>query len=198
MLHRDTELWVVAGLAAIAIVGCGSSSRTTGAATSPPYAATQTETSTVTATATATSPTQSASETTGNGSTDTTTATDTSGTDQTDTTDTGGPGTTDTTATDAASASQTCAIKAWYSTIDIGMVASQYIHFKCVDEATGTTVAEAPGSDNIDTSQEAQGPVKNSAREALVNTLQRSLEADGWKLIGPAPEGLWYELRFSR
>lgn len=85
-------------------------------------------------------------------------------------------------------ASQTCVIKAWYS--------GSYIHFKCVDESTGTTVDEALGSDSIDFSQETGSARRTARREELVNTLRRQLESKGWRQIGTLSGGEWYQLRF--
>ncbi|MGZ6661598.1 MAG: hypothetical protein ACXVHL_30055 [Solirubrobacteraceae bacterium] len=92
--------------------------------------------------------------------------------------------------------SSTCRIKAWYTSYtspDYG-----YIHFKCVDEATGTTVAEALGSDNFNFNEEQQAAKRTAKRVDLVNQLKRRLQGQGWKEIGPAQGGEWYQLRYGR
>lgn len=90
--------------------------------------------------------------------------------------------------------SQTVVIKAWYSTWSY----STYIHFKAVDEESGTTVAEASGSDSIDLEEESGAAARTPERERLVAQLQRKLEADGWTAIGTLDGGEWYQLRFGR
>ncbi len=109
-----------------------------------------------------------------------------------------GPGTTTTTTTTTTAApSQTCRIKAWYS--GTGFSADHgYIHFKCVDEQTGKTVAEALGSDSIDFRQESQTTMRTARREELVAKLRSQLESDGWRQIGTVSGGEWYQLRFGR
>lgn len=91
----------------------------------------------------------------------------------------------------------TCRVKAWYS----GGGFSQnygYIHFKCVDESSGTTVDEALGSDNFDFRAESQAAKRTAKRVALVDQLRSKLESAGWHAIGSVSGGEWYQLRFGR
>jgi hypothetical protein len=91
----------------------------------------------------------------------------------------------------------TCTIKAWYS----GTGFSEnygYIHFKCVDDSSGTTVAEALGSDNFDFRAEQQVAKRTPKRDQLIAQLRGRLEGDGWQEIGSASGGQWYQLRFGR
>ena len=90
----------------------------------------------------------------------------------------------------------TCSIKAWYS--GPPLTVNTFIHFKCVDDDSGTTVAEAEGSDEIDLDKEVGAAKRNAAREALVDQLSQKLEDDGWTEIGSVDGGEWYQLRFGR
>ena len=90
----------------------------------------------------------------------------------------------------------TCSIKAWYS--GPPLTVNTFIHFKCVDDDTGKTVAEAEGSDEIDLDKEVGAAKRNAAREALVDQLSQKLEDDGWSKIGSVDGGEWYQLRFGR
>lgn len=90
----------------------------------------------------------------------------------------------------------TCSIKAWYSGPPLTI--NTFIHFKCVDDDTGKTVAEAEGSDEIDLDKEVGAAKRNAARQALVDQLSQKLEADGWTKTGSVDGGEWYQLRFGR
>jgi hypothetical protein len=90
----------------------------------------------------------------------------------------------------------TCSIKAWYS--GPPLTVNTFIHFKCVDDDTGKTVAEAEGSDEIDLDKEVGAAKRNAAREALVDQLSQKLEDDGWTKVGSVDGGEWYQLRFGR
>ncbi len=90
---------------------------------------------------------------------------------------------------------RTCRTTAWYSSYLPG---GSYIHFKCVDESSDTTVAEALGSDNIDLQAESQRAIQNAKRVELVKQLETKLEARGWQQIGMVPGGEWYQLRFGK
>ena len=90
----------------------------------------------------------------------------------------------------------TCSIKAWYS--GPPLTVNTFIHFKCVDEDSGETVAEAEGSDEIDLDKEADAAKRNTAREELVDQLGQKLQDDGWTEIGSVDGGDWYQLRFGR
>jgi hypothetical protein len=93
--------------------------------------------------------------------------------------------------------SQTCRINAWYSS-SYASSSYGYIHFKCVDEATDATVAEALGSDSIDFTVEGQAAVQTGKRIELVNQLTGILQSEGWHQIGVVNGGEWYQLRYGR
>lgn len=85
---------------------------------------------------------------------------------------------------------QTARIKTWWN--------GEFVHFKAVDEATGLTVDEALGSDDVDLADELAALEETPERRALVDKLRAQLRADGWEEIGRADGGEWYELRFGR
>jgi hypothetical protein len=92
--------------------------------------------------------------------------------------------------------SHTSHITAWYSSYSSASYG--YIHFKCVDEATGVTVEEVLGSDSIDFNAETQAVLQTPARVELVNQLTAKLQSEGWHQIGTVSGGEWYQLRFGR
>jgi Domain of unknown function (DUF4440) len=90
----------------------------------------------------------------------------------------------------------TCTVKAWYSNYTSARYG--YIHFKCVDDKRGTTVAEALGSDNFDFEEEQTAAKRTAKREELLNQVKSKLESTGWSEIDHAPGGEWYQLQFGR
>lgn len=87
-------------------------------------------------------------------------------------------------------------IKTWYSG---GGFSSEtaWVHFKAVD-AEGMTVKEVLGSDQVNMRSEQSALAETENRRELVDKLRKEMISEGWKEVGVAEGGEWYEYIFAR